>query len=85
MAVKTRFQGRSLPAFVVATRPVAVLQTERVTADEIRRRSRANAGLMDVASVRDWLTRRYRPPEQNTPKQKHTTKQQTSDGLGDYE
>ncbi len=78
MMVKTRAQGKTLPAFVVDTRPnptgrgTPFPRPETVTGD----------GFIPKTEVRAWLTRRYTPPEPPPPTPQAKP---AKSNLGDYE
>jgi hypothetical protein len=98
MVVKTRAQGKTLPAFTVTTRPAPSSPKQGVSPDMLS----GVAGVMSKQAVRTWLTTRYSPPvEETSPpakvkrtakpkaeeksKPKRSRKPSASDGLKDYE
>lgn len=58
VAVRTKYQGKTLPAFMVKTLPPPNAE-HGIDVEEIRQRSIRRAGLLSAAEVDKWLEARY--------------------------
>lgn len=83
IAVKTRAQGKTLPAFIARTRPMPNTVGHPMTIAD----APAITGLLPKREVRAWLNKRYAPQEEpeKPTKRKPPAKRTSKDGLGDYE
>jgi len=82
VAVKTRSDGRTLPAFTVATRPPPRKRKD-TQSDHIRQQSIAQNSFIPAQEVDDWLDKRYFSEEETS--QEPDPMPSSGDGLGDYE